>query len=198
MIIRSNIMTRTPEIRCLRDYQLISIPSFLQLSSEEMVLVNSSIEKNYLKSPVSFGDTDEGYNFPIVEDDTLFFSHLYERYKEFSYNFFGNFHITPQNKTTCWCYRSNKDWAESNWHNHLYSSTINGVYYHQVDGDGIFFERNGKSFHHVPQQGELLIFPNNLNHRPDMTTSQSLRYSINMEITTEESASTLFKNYGFS
>ena len=198
MIIRSNIMTRTPEIRCLRDYQLISIPSFLQLSSEEMVLVNSSLEKNYLKSPVSFGDTYEGYNFPIVEDDTLFFSHLYERYKEFSYNFFGNYHIAPQNQSRCLCYRSNKDWAESNWHNHLYSSTINGVYYHQVDGDGIFFERNGKSFHHVPQQGELLIFPNNLNHRPDMTTSQSLRYSINMEITTEESASTLFKNYGFS
>ena len=73
-------MTRTPEIRCLRDYQLISIPSFLQLSSEEMVLVNSSLEKNYLKSPVSFGDTYEGYNFPIVEDETLFFSHLYEKY----------------------------------------------------------------------------------------------------------------------
>ena len=32
----------------------------------------------------------------------------------------------------------------------------------------------------------------------DMTTSQTLRYSINMEIKTEESASTLFKNYGLS
>ena len=182
----------------LRELNLISVRNFCQLNSEEMILVNSSLEKNYLKSPVSFGDTYEGYNFPIVEDETLFFSHLYETYKAISYKLFGNFHISPQNKTTCWCYRSNKDWSESNWHHHLYTSTINGVYYHQVDGDGIFFERNGKEFHYIPQQGELLIFPNDLHHRPDMTTSDTLRYSINMELTTQESASTLFKNYGLS
>ena len=107
------------------------------------------------------------------------------------------FHITPSNKTICWCYRSNVNDSESVWHNHLDTSTINGVYYYQVEGDGIFFERNGKELHYIPQQGELLIFPNDLNHKPAKTTSENWRYSINMEIKTEESASSLFKNYGF-
>ena len=114
------------------------------------------------------------------------------------YELFGNFHITPQNKTTCWCYRSNINEFRSGWHNHLHTSTINGVYYYQVEGDGIFFERNGKEFHYIPQQGELLIFPNDLNHNAARTTSQNWRYSLNMEILTEESSSTLFKKYGIT
>ena len=140
----------------------------------------------------------KGNNFPLYNDETSFFSHLYEKYKVLCYELFGNFHISPQNKTTCWCYRSNINDFKSGWHNHLATSTINGVYYYQVEGDGIFFERNGKEFHYIPQQGELLIFPNDLNHNAARTTSQNWRYSINMEIKTEESASTLFKNYGLS
>ena len=189
------------EIRALGEYQIISIPSFWKLSLEKRILVNNSINNNYLNSHLSnpfIRDNCIEYNFPIVEDETSFFSNLYEKYKELCYKLFGNFHINPQNQTTCWCYRSNKDWNRPVWHKHLYTSTINGVYYYQVDRDGIFFERNGKEFYYVPKQGELLIFPNYLNHRPDINTSQTLRYSINMEIKTEESASTLFKNYGLS
>ena len=177
----------------LRELNLISVEGFGEINSQERILINNSLEKNYLK----YRNSTKSYNFPIHEDSTLFFSKLYEKYKELCYQIFGNFHIAPQNKTTCWCYRSNVNDSTSVWHNHLATSTINGVYYYQVEGDGIFFERYGKEFHHVPQQGELLIFPNDLNHRPDRTTSQTLRYSINMEIKTEESASTLFKNYGF-
>tara|TARA_R100001443_G_scaffold51073_1_gene63117 strand:- start:46 stop:612 length:567 start_codon:yes stop_codon:yes gene_type:complete len=183
----------------LRELNLISVRDFWEVSSQERILINNSIEKNYLKSPLRRGDTSyKGNNFRLDDDHTLFFSHLYEKYKALCYELFGNFHITPQNKTTCWCYRSNINDFKSLWHNHLATSTINGVYYYQVEGDGIFFERNGKEFHYIPQQEELLIFPNDLNHNAAMTTSQTLRYSINMEIKTEESASTLFKNYGLS
>ena len=182
----------------LRELNLISIQNFCRVSSEERILINNSIEKNYFKSPVSKGNTEMSYNFPLLEDNTLFFYNLYEKYKLLCYELFGIFHITPQNKTTCWCYRSNINYFNQGWHNHLYTSTINGVYYYQVEGDGINFEREGKEFSYIPQQGELIIFPNYLNHTPQRVTSQNLRYSINMEIKTEESASTLFKNYGFS
>ena len=185
-------------IRYLKQYQLLSIENFQQVNLEDRLKINECIEKSYLISPISKGITEEGYNFALYDDHTLFFSHLYEKYKRLCHKLFGNFHITPQNKTTCWCYRSNVNDSYDVWHNHLATSTINGVYYYQVEGDGIFFERNGKEFHYIPQQGELLIFPNDLNHNAAMTTSQTLRYSINMEITTEESASTLFKNYGLS
>tara|TARA_X000000368_G_C22734194_1_gene580855 strand:- start:7 stop:612 length:606 start_codon:yes stop_codon:yes gene_type:complete len=190
------------EVLYLEYYNLLSIKNFYHVSGEDRIKINNSIDKNYLNSPVSRGITKDGYNFPLSLDDTLFFFKLYEKYKKVCYELFGNFNITPpkvrKNAPRMWCYRSSKEWARSNWHNHLASSTINGVYYYQVDGDGILFESQGKEYHYIPEQGELLIFPNDLNHRPDITTSDTLRYSINMEITTQESASTLFKNlYGF-
>ena len=186
-------------IRYLKQYQLLSIENFQEVSLEDRLKITDSIEKNYLKDPLSKGDTDNGYNFALHDDHTLFFSHLYEKYKRLCHKLFGNFHITPQNKTTCWCYRSNVNESYDVWHNHLASSTINGVYYYQVEKDGIFFESQGKEFYYVPQQGELLIFPNDLDHKPEKATSENLRYSINMEILTKESSSTLFNNlYGLS
>ena len=179
------------------EYQIISVQNFHHVNLQERILINNSIEENYLK----YRNSTISYNFPIHEDSTLFFSKLYEKYKELCYQIFGNFYIAPQNKTTCWCYRSNIDDSVFAWHNHLYTSTINGVYYYQVDGDGISFKirptwnHQEKEFHYVPQQGELLIFPNDLDHRPEKATSENWRYSINMEILTEESASTLFKKY---
>ena len=198
MSINVTIMIVTYDIRYLPDYHLFSVLNFQPVSLEERVKINNSIEKSYSLSPLSKGNSPDNHNFLLGEDDTLFFSQLYEKYKELCYKLFGYFHVTAENKTTCWCYRSNVEQSVSEWHNHLYTSTINGVYYYQVEKDGIFFERNGKEFHYIPQQGELLIFPNDLNHKPHKTTSKNWRYSINMEIKTEESSLTLFKKYGLS
>ena len=187
------------KILYLSEYNLLSIKDFCHVRVEDRIKINNSLEKNYLKSHLSMGITDMGANFPLDKDETLFFSHLYENFKDLCYKLFGNFHISPRNKTTCWCYRSDIKLSICEWHHHLYTSTINGVYYYQVEGDGIHFKHEGKEFHYVPQQGELLIFPNYLNHKPDVATSETTRYSLNMELTTQESASTLFKNlYGLS
>jgi len=186
-------------IRYLKDYEVLSVENFQEVSLEDRWKINECIEESYLMSPLSQGNSEDGYNFAITVDNTLFFRHLYEKYVKLCYELFGGFNITPQNKSTCWCYRSNKELSLINWHNHLATSTINGVYYYQIEKDGIAFERDGKEFYHVPQQEELLIFPNNLNHKPEETTSENWRYSINMEILTEESSSTLFNNlYGLS
>ena len=186
----------------LLKYNIISIKDFYNVSLKDRVKINKSIEENFLICCANGYDFTQVYNFPLYKDDTLFFSKLYKNFKKLSYRFFGNFHIAPQNQTRCLCYRSNKDWSRINWHNHLYTSTINGVYYYQVEGDGITFEHKGEEFHYIPEQGELIIFPNNLYHKPDIATSDTWRYSINMELITTESClelySTLFKKYGFS
>ena len=182
----------------LLKYNIISIKDFYHVSLKDRVKINNSIEKNLLICHSYGYDFSEYYNFPLDDDYTLFFSNLYEKYKKLCYQIFDNFHVSSQNKSRCLCYRSNKDWSGINWHNHLATSTINGVYYYQVEGDGITFTHKGKEFHYVPQQGELLIFPNDLFHKPDIATSDNWRYSINMELMTQESASTLFKKYGFS
>ena len=191
------------EVLYLKYYNLLSIKNFCYVCAEDRIKINNSIEENlsiFISEGGKFGGKLEGIgNFPLDKDETLFFSYLYEKFKDFCYKFFGNFHISPQNQTTCWCYRSNIKESICEWHNHLATSTINGVYYYQVEGDGIFFKRQGKEFNYVPQQGELLIFPNDLDHKPDVATSETRRYSLNMELITQESASTLFKNlYGLS
>ena len=182
----------------LLKYNIISIKDFYNVSLKDRVKINKSIEENFLICRETGYDFSGYFNFPIVKDDTLFFSKLYKNFKKISHRFFGNFHLSPENLTRCSCYRSNIKESICEWHNHLATSTINGVYYYQVEGDGITFTHKGKEFHYVPQQGELLIFPNDLYHKPDIATSDNWRYSINMELMTQESASTLFKKYGFS
>ena len=176
-------------VKNLPEWNLISVEDFCQVSSQERILINNSIEKNYLQNPF---DDSTNNQFPLYDDPTSFFSHLYEKYKELCYELFGNFHITPQNKTTCWCYRSNINDFRSGWHNHLLTSTINGVYYYQVDGDGIEFKDHSRKQKYIPEQGELIIFPNYLIHRPCVATSNRKRYSINMEIITQQSVQELF------
>ena len=188
----------------LLKYNIISIKDFYNVSLKDRVKINNSIEENlslwHVQGKRMYGnDFSKYYNFPLYKDDTLFFSKLYKNFKKISHRFFGNFHLSPENLTRCSCYRSNIKESICEWHNHLATSTINGVYYYQVEGDGITFERKGKEFHYIPKQGELLIFPNDLNHKPDKATSKKWRYSINMELTTDESSSILFNNlYGLS
>ena len=192
-------MFRNLKLNNIPELNLLCIKDFCHVvNSQERILINNSIELDYLNSLAKGYMGEYGYNFPLVIDETSFFSTLYEEYKALCYELFGRFHITSKNKPTCWCYRSNKNDFKSGWHNHLATSTINGVYYYQVEGDGINFERHGQTFYYEPQQGELLIFPNDLNHKPEKATSENWRYSINMEILTEESSSTLFKKYGLS
>ncbi len=191
------------KILYLSEYNLLSIKDFCHVRVEDRIKINNSIEENlsiFIRAGGKFWDGSQGIgNFPLDKDETLFFSHIYENFKDLCYKLFGNFHLSSHNQTTCWCCRSNIKESICEWHNHLYTSTINGVYYYQVEGDGIFFKRNGKEFHYIPQQGELLIFPNDLDHKPAVATSETQRYSLNMELITQESASTLFKNlYGLS
>ena len=187
----------------LLNYNIISVKDFYHVSLNDRVKINKSLEENFLICCANGYDFSQFYNFPLCKDDTLFFSKLYKNFTKLCYRFFGNFHISPQNQSTCLCYRSNRDWSGINWHNHVATSTISGVYYYQVEGDGITFDRKGQEFHYIPEQGELLIFPNHLYHKPDITTSDRWRYSLNMELMTTESClelySTLFNNKnGFS
>ena len=188
---------KTHNVTCYSELGVLSIKKFHEVSKDNRTLVDDVIEKNFLL-PSASQYLNTSYNFPISQDITSFFYNLYDKFFILSKELFGNFTTTEKNINTCWVYRSNKNDFNSVWHDHSCTSTINGVYYYQVEKDGIFFESQGKEFYYVPQQGELLIFPHEQNHKPDIATSANWRYSINMEIITEESASTLFKNYGLS
>lgn len=139
-----------------------------------------------------------GGSFLIDEDYRGFFKSLYSKFFEFSKTLFGDF-TTSDNNESCWSYASNKfDHGPGLLHNHLSTSTINSVYYLNVpqtasiSNGSISFVLNGNRFTHKPENGDLLIFPNYLDHQINFLDDEEYRVSINMEIKSEESSEELF------
>ena len=188
------IIEKTHNVTCYSELGVLSIKKFHEVSKDNRTLVDDVIEKNFLL-PSASQYLSTSYNFPISQDITSFFYNLYDKFFILSKELFGNFTTTEKNINTCWVYRSNKNDFKSVWHNHINTSTISAVYYYQIDNDGIIFKSNGKTHSYLPEQEELIIFPNYLIHKPEVTTSTNLRYSVNMEILTEETSSKLFEKY---
>jgi hypothetical protein len=139
-----------------------------------------------------------GGSFLINEDYRNFFKSLYTKFFECSKTLFGNF-TTSDNNESCWSYVSNKfDHGAGLIHNHLNTSTINSVYYLNVPqtasifNGSISFLLNGTRFTHKPKNGDLLIFPNYLDHQINFLDDEEYRVSINMEIKCKESSEELF------
>ena len=190
-----NFDMKVADLNDLKKFQIISVKNFYNINDDQRINVDKSIEKNYLE--YSFFYRSKGIaNFPLKFDNTFFFSDLYKEFYNFCYKIFDGFETLVDNQFSCWCYRSNKDDYFSGWHNHSTTSTISAVYYYSIYNDGIYFEKDNEVIYYLPEQNELLIFPNHLHHKPKVATSENLRYSINMEIVTEETASTLFERYG--
>ena len=92
-----------------------------------------------------------------------------------------------------WCLHTDQTFCEGDvWHNHIKSSTINGVLYLKtVKNKGIEFENNGDKTYVEPIDFDLVIFPNFLNHRP-LLSKDKTRISLNMEIRCNENVNEIF------
>jgi len=139
-----------------------------------------------------------GGSFLIDEDYRDFFKSLYSKFFEFSKTIFGDF-TASNNNESCWSYASNKfNHGAGILHNHLNTSTINSVYYLNVpqtasiSNGSISFVLNGNKFTYKPENGDLLIFPDYLDHQINFLDDEEYRVSINMEIKCEESSEELF------
>tara|TARA_R100000008_G_C3521705_1_gene134340 strand:- start:95 stop:658 length:564 start_codon:yes stop_codon:yes gene_type:complete len=174
--------------------RILSFKNFCNPSLIDRFRINRSIEKNYKNYLPTFKKNPTGYNFPIERDHTKFFHRLYEGYLQTCYDVFGDFELSSNNSKKCWCYKSNKKDSKPVWHSHFDSSTINGVYYYQIeDSDGTYFkDANGIEQRYMPDQGELIIFQNYVIHKPHIPTLNRKRYTINMETLTKESVHELF------
>ena len=86
-----------------------------------------------------------------------------------------------------WCYYSDKKFNEGNWHNHIDTATINAVLYLKVpkNNKGIDFRMNKTIYNLKPKSGDLIIFPDFLDHYPYPSFDQP-RISLNLEIKCNE------------
>jgi hypothetical protein len=145
------------------------------------ILVESSLKQRYKT------DAKRGYSFPLDIDEN--FSFLYSCFLNEVKNNLKSLRLLEKNTNRCFAYISDKSFYETGWHNHIRTSTINGVLYLKLPENekGILFNYKNETFKIIPKQYDLLVFPNFLEHCPiPPQRSNEPRISINMEIFCEE------------
>ena len=165
------------------------IENFYKVNPIRKQLLKNAIDRDSMNHVKSLG-----CNFPIT-NKSKFFKDLYEKCLIETKKLFGEYTLDSSNIDTIWCYRSNLIDYQCIWHNHINTSTINAVYYFQINkGDSISFKHNGIIERHELKENELIIMPNYLIHKPNPTVGNKVRYSLNMEIKTKQSVHELFKD----
>ena len=108
--------------------EVISIPNFYHVNPLQRIKINHILEHNYKKNY----NERMGFNYKIDSNDK-FFVNLYDQFLESCKSIFLDFELSPTNSRSCWCYRSKGDDYKPIFHNHATTSTINAVYYYQVE-----------------------------------------------------------------
>lgn len=129
------------------------------------------------------------HNFK-VNTDIDYFENLYDNFEKICHRIFKDLKVSERNDRACWAYVSNESdhSGKDVIHNHLLTSTINGVYYLKVpescSGSVSFFNQNKQEiFSYQPKENFLIIFPNHQNHCANVSNTKEYRISINLELT---------------
>jgi len=127
------------------------------------------------------------HNFRVASDHP-FFGRLYDAFLRACADYFEPYTLHAESSRACWAYVQNRDRKSPIWHDHLATSTINGVYYLAVpDPSGqICFRHLDRVVEVTPLEGHLYAFPRWLAHRPQPQASLAYRVSLNVEIITRE------------
>jgi hypothetical protein len=123
-------------------------------------------------------------NFEIKDCKNI----LKDIFYSFKQSLIDNFKIEIDEEKTnekYWVHCSNFSTETYVWHNHLRTSSVHCVYYLTMPncaGGEIDFELNKNFFSYKPNQFDMIMMPNFLNHAPRPPLSYDYRISINMEV----------------
>lgn len=174
-------------IKKVPNFPIILIENFSHVDGKYLI---PSIEYQLYKL-----NPDFGVNYPLNSNE--FFENLYNKFVEYSKLIFGNFCLSEKNTTRSLCYFSTENFYNEIWHAHKQTCTINSVYYLSMPEKGgtIQFKYFDNIVDYLPNENDILIFPDFLEHRPMKPIGNKPRISINMEIQCCESSEKLFKRY---
>ena len=127
------------------------------------------------------------YSFSIRSADN-FFEQLYGQFFQACVAEFEPFTLHVESRRQCFAYVQNNLRGSSVWHDHLATSTINGVYYLTVpDAAGqLWFLFREHLLKTTPEEGWLYLFPRWLLHKPVAQLAPFYRISLNVELITNE------------
>ena len=86
---------------------------------------------------------------------------------------------------------TDKLYSDTHWHNHIKSATINSVIYLKTNNKGIDFMISNEEKKIMPNDGDMLIFPASIYHRPEPSTDNE-RISLNLEMRCNENEKEIF------
>ena len=158
---------------------------------EQLQPIESELTKEFINqrpAKMLFGE----YNFNVK---SKYNPYLYKLFLESSTKLLNKFTLKDENFKT-WCSISDNQFDITCWHNHLTTSTINGVIYLKITKEekGINFLIDNKVQNFIPKQFDLVIFPNYLNHCPLVSKTEEKRISLNLELRCKEKVTDIFDN----
>ena len=158
---------------------------------EQLQPIESELTKEFINqrpAKMLFGE----YNFNVK---SKYNPYLYKLFLESSTKLLNKFTLKDENFKT-WCSISDNQFDITCWHNHLTTSTINGVIYLKITQEekGINFLIDIKFQNFIQKQIDLVIFPNYLNHCPLVSKTEEKRISLNLELRCKEKVTDIFDN----
>ena len=167
---------------------------------------------NEILSSRLYHNSNSGYNFKV---NTKHNKYLYDLFIKRSRRLLNKFTLRDTD-FKLWCYYTdNSFYLGDRWHNHYSTSTINGVLYLEaVKGYGLEYctdynetfigdlpvelYNNREKKYIEPNNYDLLIFPNFLEHRPIVSQmdKNKRRITLNFEIRCNESSKEIFNIRG--
>ena len=128
-----------------------------------------------------------GCNFKVK---TKYINTLYNIFIDCAKKILKPFTIKDKNFKV-WCYMTDSVYNDTGWHNHKKSATINSVIYLQIQDKGISFKQGNEQIYFKPDNGDMLIFPSSLDHKPRPSTDDK-RISLNLELKCYEKENEVF------
>ena len=162
-------------------------PWVLRTHLPELLVERDRIKDVVLSEFNAWTPAEQQYSFPICSHDT-FFDRLYDGFSEVCAHTFEPFTLHHESRRQCFAYVQNNIQGSSVWHDHLATSTINGVYYLAAPSRAgeLWFLFREHLLKTMPQEGWLYIFPRWLLHKPVAQQSPFFRISLNVEMITNE------------
>jgi hypothetical protein len=179
-----------------KDYPILLFKNFkIPKDHVKEKFINKISEEKGILGPAG----SEAQSFQLKFDCENFLFDLYDDFVEISRKHLKKFTISDKNIKRYWAYGTNRFDPHYQWHDHVRTSTINGVYYLRipktVTGCELDLSHKDNFFRFFPEENDLLIMPNYLQHAPRQPLCDEYRISVNIEIVCNEDPDDIFIDY---
>ena len=159
-----------------KNFPIYEVENLLNYDNYDIEL----LKKKYIEEHKKNLNPEKGFN-AVVDFDSEILEDLIVEFTNLVNKKWGGIDVIKSSYIMV----NNEDFCPINWHNHLTTSDIVGVYYFSVPksmkGGNISFQTDDYDLSHRPKENSLLIFPDWMLHTTNYIQGKEHRISINIE-----------------